>query len=64
MGILSPGDFNIQIATDRENLANLLASAMMTGYFLSQMEQRKNLEFNALSTEFLSSNLSSNRTET
>ncbi|HEY9796894.1 MAG TPA: DUF760 domain-containing protein, partial [Leptolyngbyaceae cyanobacterium] len=30
--------------TDRENLAGLLASAMMTGYFLRQMEQRMELE--------------------
>lgn len=44
VGMLPSGDFNIQVTTDRENLANLLASAMMTGYFLSQMEQRKNLE--------------------
>lgn len=44
VGMLPNGDFNVQITTDRENLANLLASAMMTGYFLSQMEQRKNLD--------------------
>ncbi|MGK7941498.1 MAG: DUF760 domain-containing protein [Crocosphaera sp.] len=44
VGMLPSEDFNIQVTTDRENLANLLASAMMTGYFLSQMEQRKNLE--------------------
>jgi len=36
--------FNVQITTDRENLAGLLASAMMTGYFLRQMEQRMELE--------------------
>ena len=29
---------------NRDNLANMLASAMMTGYFLRQMEQRKELE--------------------
>lgn len=44
VGILPMEDFNVQITTDRENLANLLASAMMTGYFLSQMERRRDLE--------------------
>jgi 23S rRNA G2069 N7-methylase RlmK/C1962 C5-methylase RlmI len=44
VGMLPMEDFNVQITTDRENLANLLASAMMTGYFLSQMEQRRDLE--------------------
>jgi hypothetical protein len=36
----------IQVTTDRDNLAGLLASAMMTGYFLRQMEQRMELEHN------------------
>ncbi len=44
VGMLPPQEFNIQITTDRENLANLLASAMMTGYFLRQMEQRRDLD--------------------
>ena len=44
VGMLPSEDFNIQIATDPENLATLLASAMMTGYFLRQMEQRMDLE--------------------
>ncbi|MGK7944445.1 MAG: DUF760 domain-containing protein [Microcystaceae cyanobacterium] len=44
VGMLPNEDFNVQITTDRDNLANLLASAMMTGYFLSQMEQRKDLD--------------------
>jgi hypothetical protein len=34
----------VRIQTSRENLAGLLASAMMTGYFLRQMEQRMELE--------------------
>ncbi|MER3434024.1 MAG: hypothetical protein C4288_11470 [Leptolyngbya sp. ERB_1_1] len=46
VGVL-PGDgFNVKITTDRENLAGLLASAMLTGYFLRQMEQRMELEDN------------------
>jgi hypothetical protein len=40
-----PGDqFDVKIQTSRDNLAGLLASAMMTGYFLRQMEQRMELE--------------------
>jgi hypothetical protein len=44
LGML-PGDhFEVKVQTNRENLASLLASAMMTGYFLRQMEQRMELE--------------------
>lgn len=46
VGMLPSDNFQIQIATDRDNLATLLASAMMTGYFLRQMEQRMELEEN------------------
>ena len=51
VGMLPTGDFSVQITTDRENLANLLASAMMTGYFLGQMEQRRNLDVNLSKTD-------------
>lgn len=44
VGLLPSEAFNVKITTDRENLAGLLASAMMTGYFLRQMEQRMELE--------------------
>jgi len=44
VGMLPSESFNVKITTDRENLANLLVSAMMTGYFLRQMEQRMHLE--------------------
>ncbi len=44
VGMLPSQHFDVQITTNRENLAGLLASAMMTGYFLRQMEQRKELE--------------------
>ncbi|GAB4533230.1 MAG: DUF760 domain-containing protein [Pleurocapsa sp.] len=44
VGMLPSGDFNIKVTTDKENLAHLLASAMMTGYFLCQMEKRRDLE--------------------
>jgi len=42
--MLPSENFSVQVVTNRENLAGLLASAMMTGYFLRQMEQRKELE--------------------
>jgi Protein of unknown function (DUF760) len=44
LGALPSEAFNVQITTDKENLAGLLASAMMTGYFLRQMETRMELE--------------------
>lgn len=44
VGMLPSEAFNMQITTDRDNLAGLLASAMMTGYFLRRMEQRMELE--------------------
>jgi hypothetical protein len=40
----------VKIQTSRDNLAGLLASAMMTGYFLRQMEQRMELEGALLGT--------------
>jgi hypothetical protein len=44
VGMLPAEGFGCQITTNKENLANLLASAMMTGYFLSQVEKRMDLE--------------------
>jgi Protein of unknown function (DUF760) len=44
VGMLPAEHFNVHITTDRENLAGMLASAMMTGYFLRQMEQRMHLD--------------------
>lgn len=44
VGMLPSEAFNMKITTDRDNLAGLLASAMMTGYFLRRMEQRMELE--------------------
>ncbi len=49
VGVLPSEAFNVQVTTDRENLAGLLASAMMTGYFLRRMEQRMELEDTASS---------------
>ncbi|BAZ39848.1 hypothetical protein NIES4101_58050 [Calothrix sp. NIES-4101] len=44
VGMLPAENFSVQVTTDRENLAGMLASAMMTGYFLRQMEQRMDLD--------------------
>jgi CheY-specific phosphatase CheX len=44
IGMLPSEDFSVHITTERENLANLLASAMMTGYFLRQVEHRRDLD--------------------
>jgi hypothetical protein len=55
VGMLPSEDFQVEITTDRDDLANLLASAMMTGYFLGQMEQRKNLEHTFSHSESLKS---------
>ena len=56
VGVLPSDNFNVEITTDRENLAGLLASAMMTGYFLRQMEQRMQLEENLASTSSIQPN--------
>ncbi|MFQ3679372.1 MAG: DUF760 domain-containing protein [Pseudanabaenaceae cyanobacterium] len=44
VGLLPAPHFNVEITTNRENLAGLLGSAMMTGYFLRQMETRMQLD--------------------
>ncbi|MBD2100304.1 DUF760 domain-containing protein [Leptolyngbya sp. FACHB-261] len=44
LGMLPPEGFQVEITTDREHLASLLASAMFTGYFLRSMEQRMALD--------------------
>lgn len=44
VGMLPSESFNVRITMERENLAGLLVSAMMTGYFLRQMEQRMTMD--------------------
>ena len=48
--------FDVKVTSSRDQFANLLASAMMTGYFLRQMEQRKELEESLLTDEEMSIN--------
>jgi hypothetical protein len=44
LGGLPSEEFDVTITTNRENLGRLLASAMMSGYFLRNAEQRMALE--------------------
>lgn len=44
LGHLPPDHFGVTITTSREQLGRLLASAMMTGYFLHRAETRMGLE--------------------
>jgi hypothetical protein len=50
LGMLPGEQFEVKVQTSRDNLAGLLASAMMTGYFLRQMEQRMELERSVFGT--------------
>lgn len=44
LGNLPSEHFNLSISTNRENLGRLLASAMISGYFLRNAEQRMGFE--------------------
>jgi hypothetical protein len=44
LGNLPSEHFGVTISTNRENLGRLLASAMISGYFLRNVEQRMNFE--------------------
>lgn len=51
LGGLPPQHFDVEITTNRENLGRLLASAMMSGYFLRGAEQRMTFEHSLMSAE-------------
>lgn len=44
LGNLPPEHFGVMITTSREHLGRLLASAMLNGYFLRNVEQRMAIE--------------------
>lgn len=44
LGSVPHESFEVEISTNRENLGRLLASAMMSGYFLRNAEQRMGFE--------------------
>jgi putative heme iron utilization protein len=48
LGMLPGEHFDVKITASRDHLAGLMASAMMTGYFLRQMEQRMELDTSLL----------------
>jgi hypothetical protein len=52
LGGLPAQQFDITVTTSRENLGRLLASAMMSGYFLRGAEQRLAFEEALIGTEF------------
>ena len=56
LGMLPGEQFEVKVTSSRDNFASLLASAMMTGYFLRQMEQRKELEESLFSDQEMSVN--------
>ena len=56
LGMLPGEQFEVKVTSSRDNIASLLASAMMTGYFLRQMEQRKELEESLFADEDMSVN--------
>ena len=56
LGMLPGEQFEVKVTSTRDNFASLLASAMMTGYFLRQMEQRKELEESLFADEEMSVN--------
>ena len=54
LGMLPGEQFDVKITSSKDQFASLLASAMMTGYFLRQMEQRKELEESLLGDDEMS----------
>ena len=60
LGGLPSANFDVSVTTNRENLGRLLASAMMSGYFLRGAEQRLAIEeqFSASINSSLADNVS------
>lgn len=51
LGNMPQENFDVEINTSRENLGRLLASAMMSGYFLRNAEQRMGFEESLFRTQ-------------
>ena len=51
LGSVPHESFEVEISTNRENLGRLLASAMMSGYFLRNAEQRMGFERSMMGTQ-------------
>lgn len=54
IGALPSEHFDVTITTSREHLGRLLASAMMSGYFLRNAEQRMHMERSLQSADITS----------
>lgn len=54
LGSLPPDHFGVHITTSREHLGRLLASAMVSGYFLRNAEQRMTFENSLQAAEAVS----------
>ncbi len=55
LGGLPPQHFDVTVSTSRESLGQLLASAMMNGYFLRAAQQRMTMEKSLAPVSFGSS---------
>lgn len=51
LGNLPSEHFGVNITTNRENLGRLLASAMISGYFIRNAEQRMNFDMTIQGSE-------------
>ena len=51
LGSIPNENFDVEITTSKKQLGRMLASAMMTGYFLRNAEQRLNFEESLLLTQ-------------
>lgn len=51
LGNMPQSSFDVAINTNRESLGRLLASAMMSGYFLRNAEQRLSFEQSLIGTQ-------------
>ncbi|MEM6611591.1 MAG: DUF760 domain-containing protein [Cyanobacteria bacterium P01_C01_bin.72] len=51
LGNMPQESFDVAISTSREDLGRLLASAMMSGYFLRNAEQRMGIEQSLAATQ-------------
>lgn len=57
LGNLPSEHFGVSVSTSRENLGRLLASAMISGYFLRNAEQRMVFEKSLQTADFNSSDV-------
>lgn len=59
LGGLPPEQFGVTVTTSRESLGRLLASAMMSGYFIRNAEQRMAFEHSLMAADTTASDVNS-----